>query len=57
MKDKFYITTAIDYVNSVPHLGHALEKVQADAIARYQRITDKDVYFLTGVDELQSGCR
>jgi len=51
MKDKFYITTAIDYVNSVPHLGHALEKVQADAIARYQRITDKDVYFLTGVDE------
>ncbi len=48
---KFYITTAIDYVNSVPHLGHALEKVQADAIARYQRILGKEVYFLTGVDE------
>lgn len=48
---KFYITTAIDYVNSVPHLGHALEKIQADTIARYQRILGKEVYFLTGVDE------
>ncbi|MFA4890401.1 MAG: methionine--tRNA ligase [Candidatus Paceibacterota bacterium] len=50
---KFYITTAIDYVNSSPHLGHALEKVQADAVARHQRILlgDNNVYFLTGTDE------
>ena len=51
MKGKFYITTSIDYVNASPHLGHALEKVQADAIARYQRLLDKEVYFLTGTDE------
>lgn len=51
MKEKFYITTAIDYVNATPHLGHALEKVQADAIVRYQRIIGKEVFFLTGTDE------
>ena len=51
MKKKFYITTAIDYVNASPHLGHALEKIQADVIARYQRIKGKDVFFLTGTDE------
>lgn len=51
MMEKFYITTAIDYVNAFPHLGHALEKVQADAIARYQRLLGKEVYFLTGTDE------
>ncbi|MEW5907974.1 MAG: methionine--tRNA ligase [Patescibacteria group bacterium] len=51
MREKFYITTAIDYVNAPPHLGHALEKVQADAIARYQRLLGKEVYFLTGTDE------
>ncbi len=51
MKEKFYITTAIDYANDVPHLGHALEKVQADAIARYQRLLGKKVYFLSGTDE------
>ncbi|MEK9168507.1 MAG: methionine--tRNA ligase [Patescibacteria group bacterium] len=51
MREKFYITTAIDYVNASPHLGHALEKVQADAIARYKRLLNKEVYFLTGVDE------
>ncbi len=49
--DKFYITTAIDYVNATPHLGHALEKTQADAIARYKRLLGKDVFFLTGTDE------
>ena len=49
--EKFYITTSIHYVNASPHLGHALEEVQADAIARYQRILNKEVYFLTGVDE------
>lgn len=51
MREKFYITTAIDYVNAPPHLGHALEKVQADVIARYQRLLNKEVYFLTGTDE------
>lgn len=51
MSSKFYITTAIDYVNGKPHLGHALEKIQADVIARWQRMQAKDVYFLTGVDE------
>ena len=50
-KKKFYITTAIDYVNASPHLGHALEKVQADVIARYHRFLGKDVFFLTGTDE------
>ncbi len=49
--DKFYITTAIDYVNASPHLGHALEKAQADAVARYNRLLGKEVYFLTGTDE------
>ncbi len=48
---KFYITTAIDYVNDKPHLGHALEKVQADVIARYHRLKGDDVFFLTGTDE------
>ncbi|MBI4692107.1 MAG: methionine--tRNA ligase [Candidatus Terrybacteria bacterium] len=51
MNNKFYITTAIDYVNAPPHLGHAMEKIQADAIARYQRLLGKDVYFLSGADE------
>lgn len=49
--NKFYITTAIAYVNAPPHIGHALELVQADSIARYQRLQGKDVYFLTGTDE------
>lgn len=49
--DKFYITTSIPYVNDKPHIGHALEFMQADAIARYQRFINKDVYFLTGTDE------
>ena len=49
--NKFYITTAIDYVNSKPHVGHAYEKVLADAIARWNRLNGKDVFFLTGVDE------
>lgn len=48
---KFYITTAIDYVNDKPHIGHALEKIQADVIARYQRLKGGQVYFLTGTDE------
>ncbi len=47
----FFITTAIDYVNGMPHLGHAYEKVLADAIARWRRSRGDDVFFLTGVDE------
>ena len=48
---KFYITTAIDYVNGNPHLGHTYEKVLADAIARYHRLKGEEVHFLTGTDE------
>ena len=47
----FFITTAIDYTNGAPHIGHAYEKVLADVIARYQRLKGEDVYFLTGVDQ------
>jgi methionyl-tRNA synthetase len=48
---KFYITTSLPYTNASPHIGFALEAVQADVIARWQRIEGKDVYFLTGTDE------
>jgi len=48
---KFYITTAIPYVNSRPHLGHALEFVQADVIARSRRLKGDDVLLLSGSDE------
>lgn len=48
---KFYITTAIDYVNASPHLGHAYEKICADIIARWHRLKGEDVFFLTGTDE------
>ena len=47
----FYITTAIDYANGDPHLGHALEKIGADAIARYHRMRGDHVHFLIGMDE------
>lgn len=47
----FYITTAIDYVNGSPHLGHAYEKVLTDVIARFRRQMGDKVYFLTGSDE------
>ncbi len=50
-QNKFYITTAIAYVNAPPHLGHALEFIQADVIARYKRLMGADTYFLTGTDE------
>jgi methionyl-tRNA synthetase len=49
--DRFYITTAIDYVNAFPHLGHAYEKILADVIARWHRLLGEDVWFLTGTDE------
>jgi methionyl-tRNA synthetase len=48
---KFYVTTAIDYSNGDPHLGHALEKVGADCIARYRRLRGDRVHFLMGMDE------
>jgi methionyl-tRNA synthetase len=48
---KFFITTAIDYVNSRPHLGTAYEKIGADVIARYKRLAGFDVHFLMGNDE------
>ena len=51
MSKRFYITTAIDYVNGQPHLGHAYEKIATDVIARAQRSFGHDVFFLTGLDE------
>jgi methionyl-tRNA synthetase len=51
MSKEFFITTAIDYTNSPPHVGHAYEKVLADVIARYHRLKGEDVFFLTGVDQ------
>lgn len=51
MSNKFYITTTIPYVNAAPHIGFALEIIQADVIARYNRQLERDVFFLTGTDE------
>ncbi|MEW6304434.1 MAG: class I tRNA ligase family protein [Verrucomicrobiota bacterium] len=51
MSKKFYITTAIDYVNGQPHLGHAYEKVITDVIARARRSLGQEAFFLTGLDE------
>jgi methionyl-tRNA synthetase len=47
----FYITTAIAYPNGQPHIGHAYEAIATDALARFQRLEGKDVFFLTGTDE------
>lgn len=47
----YFITTAIDYTNAAPHIGHAYEKVLADVMARFQRQNGREVYFLTGVDQ------
>ncbi len=47
----FYLTTAIDYVNGAPHIGHAYEKIMADVISRHMKQKLNDVYFLTGTDE------
>ena len=49
--DRFYITTAIDYANGAPHLGHAVEKIGADVMARYHRRKGDDVHFVIGMDE------
>jgi len=51
LKKNFYITTAISYVNDIPHLGHAYEAVAADTLARYKRLKGYEVFFLTGTDE------
>ena len=53
MPDKvpYYITTAISYPNGKPHIGHAYELIATDAMARFQRLDGKDVFFLTGTDE------
>jgi len=48
---KFYLTTAIDYANGSPHLGHAYEKVLTDVVARTKRLQGQEVHFLTGLDE------
>jgi methionyl-tRNA synthetase len=50
-RQSFYITTAIAYPNGVPHIGHAYEAIATDALARFQRLDGKDVFFLTGTDE------
>jgi len=49
--DSFYVTTAIPYVNAEPHLGFALELVQADVLARYHRLCGDRTWFVTGTDE------
>lgn len=50
-KQTYYITTAIDYPNAKPHIGHAYEKIIADLYARWHELLGNDVFFLTGVDE------
>src|SRR2546423_99596 len=49
--NRYYVTTSIPYVNAQPHIGHALEFVQADALARYHRQRGNDTFFLTGTDD------
>jgi methionyl-tRNA synthetase len=51
MKKNFYISTAIHYASAAPHMGHALENVLTDSIARYKRLRENDVFFVTGTDE------
>jgi methionyl-tRNA synthetase len=51
MSEPFYITTAINYPNGPPHVGHAYEAIATDVIARFQRLSGRDVFFLTGTDE------
>ncbi len=51
MPETFFITTAIDYTNGAPHIGHAYEKVLADVLTRYHRLKGDEVFFLTGVDQ------
>lgn len=51
MPNKFYLTTSIPYVNAMPHIGFAMELLQADVVARYHRQKGAEVFFLTGTDE------
>ncbi len=51
MKEKFYITTPVYYVNDVPHIGHAYTTIAADVLARFHRLQGEDVFLLTGADE------
>jgi len=51
MSNKFYVTTAIPYVNARPHIGFAMEIIQADCLARYHKLRGDEVFFLTGTDE------
>ena len=51
MSKNFYITTTLPYVNAEAHMGHALEIVRADVIARYKKLAGFDVFFNTGTDE------
>ena len=53
-QETYYITTAIAYVNGRPHIGHAMEMLQAECLARYNRLIGNDTYFLTGTDEFGS---
>jgi len=50
-KNKFYVTTAIDYVNAEPHIGHAYQKIIADVLSRWHKLKGENVRFLTGTDE------
>ncbi|WOH47561.1 methionine--tRNA ligase [Bradyrhizobium sp. sBnM-33] len=50
-RNTYFITTAIAYPNGLPHIGHAYEAIATDALARFQRLNGKDVFFLTGTDE------
>ena len=50
-KNSFYVTTSIAYANAKPHVGYAMELIQADTLARYNSIRGKETYFLTGTDE------
>ncbi|MEK7635629.1 MAG: methionine--tRNA ligase [Patescibacteria group bacterium] len=54
MPKKFYLTSALSYVNALPHIGHAMQFVRADVLARYRRLKGDDVFFLTGTDEYGS---
>ncbi len=51
MTKTFYVTTAIDYVNAEPHIGHAYQKIVADVLARWHKLLGEDVFYLTGTDE------
>src|SRR5271163_3323283 len=51
MKQRYYVTTPIYYVNGAPHVGHAYTSIAADVMARFKRLDGYDVFFLTGTDE------